>query len=628
MKIQTLATAVLVASSPAISIAGCCEHREPNEVFQAAHAVGEYRITAVEVIGNPSGSLSTRYTAELNQALKGEAPHELVFETPGGRRGDIVELSSLGLDLSAGDDCILHLRQDATGYWRPVPFHTLKNRGTANEKKALRTYFRNGARGKMPKLSDTALFQENSGVPGSRITGTGYFENGSIPYRHIVCDTGAPIPCVVDIDPTKLPVGIDVNGALGIVQDTLDAWSEVSSLKFKIEGTASLGVAASTILSTDGKIRIQLHDNHGAIPDISTLGIGGSRISVPSHYAIEGSGGTLAGRTFLRLPQGHVVLNHRAPAMANAVNFAEVLTHEIGHALGLTHSSENSAETEPLLKDAAMYYSSHQDGRGADIRGYDEDRIRFGYPLNTPPFSTDRILRAVIATSGNPKAANAAPTGVGIDRITVTGGDLQGTPVTVALHPTTDPSMFTLSGNTISYTSPGSYSELLNLTPDQIANGEYYHRALFSLSDGVNKSALRFFNIIGYHRDSSPSDGLPNTWLQGFFGVMTVGAVGSAHHPLSDPDKDGLDNRTERYLGTSPIDPKSGPARISFNLQTRTLTLDAVRFAPYVIEASSNLGTWNTRTAVTTFNSSASIAIPVTGDAAQKQMFYRARVAP
>ena len=235
---------------------------------------------------------------------------------------------------------------------------------------------------------------------------------------------------------------------------------------------------------------------------------------------------------------------------------------------------------------------------------------------------------ANIATSGTPKAANAAPTGVGIDRISVTGGDVQGTPVTVALHPTTDPSMFSLSGNTISYTSPGSYSELLNLTPDQIANGEYYHRALFSLSDGVNKSALCFFNITGYHRDSSPSDGLPNTWLQGFFGVMTVGAVGSAHHPLSDPDKDGLDNRTERYLGTSPIDPKSGPAKLTFNPATRTLTLDPVRFAPYVIEASANLGTWSTRTMVTTFSPPAGMSIPVTGDAGQSQMFYRARVAP
>lgn len=628
MKIQTFVLAGLVAAFPAVLRAGCCEHHDAAEVFLAANAVGEYRIIAADPFTTPSGTIATRYTAELNQTLKGDAPAELEFETPGGRLGKLVEISSLGLDLSAGDDCILHLRQEKNGRWTPVPFRTFRNHGTADEKKAIRSYFRKGARGKMPKPAGSDLLQENSGIPGSRVSNTGYFENNSIPYRHIVCDSGDPIPCVVDIDPTKLPVGIDVNGALAIVQDALDAWSEVSSLKFKIEGTASLGVAANTIISTDGKIRLQLHDTHGAISDLSTLGIGGSRISVPGHYAIAGSGGTLAGRTFLRLPQGHVVLNHRAASMANAVNFAEVLTHEIGHALGLTHSSENPGETEPLLKDAAMYYSSHQDGRGADIREYDEDRIRLGYPLNTPPFSMDRILRAVIANTGNPKAANAAPAGVGVDRITVTGGDLQGSPVTVALAAGTDPAIFTLDGNTILYTAPGNFGDLINLSPEDIAAGNYYHQALFTLSDGVNQSAAYSFNVTGFHRDNYPADGLPNSWLQTYFGVMTVGAVGSAHHPLSDPDKDGLDNRTERYLGTSPMDPNSGPAKLSFNPQTRTLTLDPVRFAPYVIESSPTLGTWSARTMVTTFGPPAGMAIPMTADAGQPQMFYRARVAP
>lgn len=628
MNIQALFLAGCTAAFTSVLRAGCCEHHPAAEVFQRSAAIGDYRIISAESHVTPSGTLATRYTAELNQALKGAPPSELAFDTPGGRHGRIVETSSLSLDLSAGEDCILHLRQDADGRWSPLPFRTLKNRGTAPERKALRAFIRNGARGKMPKPSNPIVLEGNSGVPGSRLTSTGYFENGSIPYRHIVCDSGSPIFCLVDIDPTKLPDGTDVNEALEIVQSALDAWSEVSSLNFQIEGTVSFGVGANTIVSTDGRIRIQLHDNHGAISDLETLGIGGSRISVPGHYAMEGSGGTLAGRTFLRLPQGHVVLNHRAPSMADPVNFAEVLTHEIGHALGLTHSSENPAESEPLLKDAAMYYSSHQDGRGADIREYDIDRIRFGYPLDTPPFSIDRVLRAVIASSGNPKPANADPKGVGVDRITVSGGDLQGTPVTVSLLPGTDPTMFALDVDTIRYTSPGNFSDIVNLSPEDIAAGAYYHQALFTLSDGVNQSAIHLFNITGFHRDSSPADGLPNSWLQTHFGVTTVGAVGSPHHPLSDPDKDGLDNRTERYLGTSPIDPNSGPAQLIFNPHSRTLTLDPVRFAPYLIEATSDLAHWNTRAAVTTFSPPTPLTIPVNGDAGQPRMFYRARVAP
>jgi len=624
MKFHPIAVTGLLLSFPSLLRAGCCERHEAAEVFKSARAIGDYRILSAETFAGPGGNLFTRFTASLNQALKGDAPARLGFTLPGGRLGALTEISSLGLDLSAGDDCIFHLRQEADGFWTPQPFRSHRNRGTLAEKKALRDFFRGGARGRMPKPATEVVAQENSGVPGSRLTPTGYFENASgVPCRFITCDSGLPIPCLVDIDPTKLPAGTDATEALAIVQDALDAWSEVSSLKFQIEGTVIFGSRADTIAASDGKLRIQLHDTFNAIPSIDTLGIGGVGIT-----GTAGSGATIAGRTFLKLTRGYVVLNHRATSMADPLNFAEVLTHEIGHALGLAHSSGVSTETDPVLKDATMFYMSHQDGRGADVRLYDEDRIRFGYPLNTPPFSTDRVLRAVIASSGNPKAPNAAPVGVGVDRITVTGGDLQGTPVTVSLAAGTDPAMFKLSGNTILYTSPGNYSDILNLAPEDVAAGAYYHQALFTLSDGVNLSATYSFNITGFHRDSAPADGLPGSWLQTYFGLQTVGAVGSAHHPLSDPDKDGLDNRTERYLGTSPIDPKSGPAKLSFNRATRTLTLDPVRFAPYVIEACGNLGLWKTRTTVTTFSPPAGITIPMTGDAAQPQMFYRARLVP
>jgi hypothetical protein len=626
MKILPATVAALLLFTPTGIRAGCCEHTPAARVLLAADATGDYRIVAVESVLDDAGRIETRFTAKLNQALKGDAPAELVFRTPGGRRGNTIEISSLGLNLVAGDDCILHLRREADGGWKPLPFQSFPNRGTTTEKKALRTYFRNGARGRMPSSSGIISTQEKSGIPGSRLTATGYFQNASgVPYRHITCDSGLPIPCLIDIDPAKLPAGTDTVEALAIVQDALDAWSEVSSLKFRIEANTTFGVSSKDINTADGKLRIQLHDNHNAIPSTSTLGIGGSTISGPGHIAIPGSGATIAGRSFLLLTQGYVVLNHRATSMADPLVFAEVLTHEIGHALGLTHSSGNPSEPEPLLADATMYYASHADGRGAAIRAYDEDRILFGYPLNTPPYSTHRVLRAVIANTGNPKPANAAPTGVGVDRITVTGGDLQGSPVTVQLLSGAE---FNLDGNIIRYTALDNYSDIINLSDGDIARGQYYHQALFTLSDGVNQSAIYTFNITGFHRDSFVSDGLPNSWLQTHFGDMTVGPAGSPRHPLSDPDGDGLNNRTERYLGTNPIDPKSGPAKLAFDAATRTLTLDPVRFAPYAIEASPGLGNWNTRSLVASAGSPATLTIPVTADAAQPRMFYRARLTP
>jgi len=626
MKIHPAALAALLLHTPTGLRAGCCEHLPPATILRNTDAAGDYRILAVESVLDRVGRIATRFTAELNQTLKGEAPAKVSFQTPGGHRGNTIEVSSLGLDLVAGDDCILHLRREADGSWTPLPFQSFRNHGTAIEKRSLRTYFKNGARGRMPKPAGTRSIQQNSGIPGSRLTATGYFQSpAGVPYRHITCDSGLPIPCLVDIDPSKLPAGTDAAEALAIVQAALDAWSEVSSLKFRIEASTTFGVASKDITTPDGKLRLQLHDHFNAIPSTSTLGIGGSTISGPAHIATPGSGATIAGRTFLLLTQGYVVLNHRSTSMADPLVFAEVLTHEIGHALGLVHSSGNPSEPEPLLKDATMYYASHTDGRGADIRAYDEDRIRFGYPLDTPPYSTHRILRAVIAGSGNPKPANAAPAGVGVDRITVSAGDLQGSPVTVNLLSGPE---FALEGTTLRYTAPGNYNDFVNLQDADIARGEYYHQALFTISDGINQSAIYTFNITGFHRDTIASDGLPNSWLETHFGDMTAGPVGSARHPLSDPDGDGLDNRTERYLGTSPVDPRSGPAQMTFDAATGTLTLNPVRFAPYAIEASTSLGSWNTRSLVASSGSPATVNVPVTADAAQPRMFYRARLTP
>jgi hypothetical protein len=90
---------------------------------------------------------------------------------------------------------------------------------------------------------------------------------------------------------------------------------------------------------------------------------------------------TINGRTFQRIAEADVVFNNGFECIVeHPALFTEALTHEIGHTLGLGHSSERLDEPDPLLEDATMYLALHGDGRGAAVRDDDANGVRFAYP--------------------------------------------------------------------------------------------------------------------------------------------------------------------------------------------------------------------------------------------------------
>jgi hypothetical protein len=87
------------------------------------------------------------------------------------------------------------------------------------------------------------------------------------------------------------------------------------------------------------------------------------------------------GRTFGKLFESDVGVNPGlAACIPDPLLLPEVVGHELGHAIGLGHSSESQGETDPVLRDALMFFLIHADGRGARVNDDDRAGVTTLYP--------------------------------------------------------------------------------------------------------------------------------------------------------------------------------------------------------------------------------------------------------
>lgn len=563
-----LACLLLFSTSlPAASILPCSP--SGKLALADAAAVAELVIHRTRM---PEGKILTHFTFRTVETLRGTVPAYFKATAPGGTHGNRADADSRLPSLVPQQTYLLFLVEE-NGRLGFLDGPAGVVAPDAVDLEALRVEAAALGGGADLSAYATEPISAEYSVTSSGLLDSGGFRRFTLP------DQGLGIPVYADV--STLPAGITQQQAEAALLNALAAWEAACSIRFEYKGTQVFTQAADTYSSSDGLIvRVQMHDNFNDISDGgNTLGIGGASYSID-----PGNGGTVDGNAFNPITFGYVILNHPKPSLANPVTLEEVLGHEIGHVIGMAHSSETSPEFDSNKAQALMYYLAHADGRGAQLNNYDTSTILQAHPLDTPPYAFDRVLYAVTSfwqPLGNPE----------VNKVTLEGGDLQGQALTLQeeITPTTN-GTFALVGNVLTYTPNGAFSDATVSNPAS----SWYDRYRARLSDGTHLSPYLEVRVVGFRLDTWPSgapDGVPDSWVSTYYGTKSGSTAGA------DTDGDGLDTKTEFLLGTDPTDSASRLKITSFS--EGALEWSSQRFDVYRIKSSTDLSTWTTERLVT-----------------------------
>ena len=386
-----------------------------DDMVVGARAIVRGKVGTIESgLDEQSGRIYTYITVKIQEVLKGQiAVRKIVLKELGGQVGDKISVVYGNPQFKKGERVLLYLDTWADGSLRTYQMFLGKfnivNDPATGEDFALRS---------SPDENTTVLKQHSHGnnvahVSTERQTLSRYLRmirnrlaanwdrsvefdtqnyankpfltepaeyrsiaaNGDInpdytflgPYRFFEPDTGQPVTVSLNPNPS---------GEQGVPQVTLNsadvaaaaaAWSNVQGCALQTQFTGSLnqcylgsGIPGIHVVSNncDGR-------NGATAGCANILAWGGVSMA---------GGGTkvINGTTFTRSIQGFVSMNPWAAcSFGNNCNVQEILTHEIGHALGLGHSQ---------FSDATMAAFAHFDGRCASIRTDDINGICAIYP--------------------------------------------------------------------------------------------------------------------------------------------------------------------------------------------------------------------------------------------------------
>jgi hypothetical protein len=353
-------------------------------------------VTNVHAVVASGGGIETRVRVAVDEGIKGHVGRIVTFVQPGGEVDGRAVVIFGNAQYTVGERVLVFLRRRADGALTTNALGLGKYRIEGDERsgrravreagsadrRALEQFVRDlrALAGAGPQERYIAPADEETGasVTGP-VTGRFTFLGPQLPARWFEPDGGRPVALRV----------VNSDNALGradserVLNEALGAWTEVPTASIVLAGAVGADRARSVAGGVcDGQSQIQFNDPFGEIPALrgcrGVLAVGGFCTATESIR--------LGGATFLRISEGDATINDGVGGCVNDVaDLIETVSHELGHVIGLGHSSENPAEPNRLLRDALMYAFAHHDGRGAALNADDIAGVSTLYPSSDEP---------------------------------------------------------------------------------------------------------------------------------------------------------------------------------------------------------------------------------------------------
>lgn len=198
-----------------------------------------------------------------------------------------------------------------------------------------------------------------------------------------------------------------------IVKEGAEAWNGHAGSEFEVNYRGNK--KGPGFVCNPGHITVSFDDPKEQVGD--PTGCTGGALAVGGFCA---TASPRSGSPYREITGGAVVFNDGWDGcwFWNERNLKEIVTHEVGHAIGFAHSWDGHLGTtnDPFITDATMFWMAHFDGRGGSLRDYDKGAVAYLYDdggLANPPAPTPTPAPPPVSTptpTPDPTPAPATPT--------------------------------------------------------------------------------------------------------------------------------------------------------------------------------------------------------------------------